>query len=195
MSLSRDIYVPQVAAVGANHTASSGDANVDRGAFLSWSLTLAFALLLLLCIVASPLAASTEQPLLAVALRRAFAFACHQIPERSFHLGGVPLAVCARCWGVYCGFGAGVALYPLASRAVTGSFVTTIVPVRRWLVIAALPTSVDFLLGFTGVWENTHWSRALTGALAGAAAACFVMPGVFDAARGFLAKRAKTRAS
>ena len=183
MSLSRDIYVPQVAVIGADYSAAPVEARAWRGTLLAWSLTLAATLVLLLGILAAPLAASMEHPLLALTFRRAFAFACHQIPERSFHLGGVPLAVCARCWGVYCGFAAGVAFYPLASRIVTGSFVTTIVPARRWLLFAVLPTSVDFLLGFAGLWENTHWSRALTGALAGAGAACFVIPGVFDAVR------------
>ena len=183
MSLSRDIYVPQVAAIGADHSASPVGVISTRAGLSAWGVTLAVALLLLLGILAAPFAAMAEQPLLALSLRRAFAFACHQIPDRSFHLGGVPLAVCARCWGVYCGFAAGVALHPLAARIVAGSFVTTDVPARRWLIFAALPTSIDFLLGFAGLWENTHWSRALTGALAGAGAACFVVPGVFDAVR------------
>ena len=51
-------------------------------------------------------------------------------------------------------------------------------PARRWLLLAALPTSVDFLLGVTGLWANTHTSRALTGALVGAVAALYVVPGL-----------------
>lgn len=187
MSLSRDIYVPQIG-VGADHSTPPVKASTGRGALLAWGLTLSAVLVLLLGVLAAPLAASAAQPLLALSLRRAFAFACHQIPERSFHLGGVPLSVCARCWGIYCGFAAGVALHPLALRIVTGSFVTTDVPARRWLVLAVLPTSIDFLLGFAGLWENTHWSRALTGALAGAGAACFVVPGVIDAVSALVSK-------
>ena len=34
---------------------------------------------------------------------------CHQIPERSFHIAGVQLPVCARCTGLYAGALAGVA--------------------------------------------------------------------------------------
>lgn len=37
---------------------------------------------------------------------------CHQLPERSFHWFGAPLAVCHRCVGLYLGFTLGVALWP-----------------------------------------------------------------------------------
>src|SRR4029453_18159539 len=30
-------------------------------------------------------------------------FICHQLPERSFHVQGAQLPVCARCLGLYCG--------------------------------------------------------------------------------------------
>lgn len=35
---------------------------------------------------------------------------CHQRPERSFHLNGVQLPVCARCLGLYAGAAAGAVL-------------------------------------------------------------------------------------
>ncbi|MCA1594754.1 MAG: hypothetical protein LC754_19425, partial [Acidobacteria bacterium] len=44
----------------------------------------------------------------------------------------------------------------------------------------ALPTTVDFALGFFGVWENTHLSRFLTAVLLGAVAAFFIVPGLVD---------------
>ena len=43
-----------------------------------------------------------------------FSAACHQMPERSFSREGFPLAVCARCFGLYAGAAAGVLLYPMA---------------------------------------------------------------------------------
>ena len=36
-------------------------------------------------------------------------FICHQLPERSFHLAGFQLPVCARCLGIYIGVSGGVA--------------------------------------------------------------------------------------
>ena len=38
---------------------------------------------------------------------------CHQIAERSFSLAGQPLAVCARCLGIYVGGLAALMFYPL----------------------------------------------------------------------------------
>jgi hypothetical protein len=39
---------------------------------------------------------------------------------------------------------------------------------------------IDFSLGFLGIWQNTHLSRFATGALLGAVAAFFIMPGLID---------------
>ena len=36
--------------------------------------------------------------------REVFSFLCHQDPSRTFQPGGEPLAMCARCVGVYVGF-------------------------------------------------------------------------------------------
>ena len=106
---------------------------------------------------------------------RGFAGLCHQQAERSFAVGGPALAVCARCTGIYAGFAACALVYPLArglQRAET--------PARKWLALALVPTAVDFVLNATGVWPNTHVSRALTGAVAGAGAAFFALPGLVE---------------
>ena len=42
---------------------------------------------------------------------------CHQISERSFHVDGAQLSVCARCLGIYAGFALGaVAMLSTAPR-------------------------------------------------------------------------------
>jgi hypothetical protein len=79
---------------------------------------------------------------------------------------------------LYAGLAIGLLLYPLAR-----SLRSTETPARVWLLIAAAPTAVDFLLGFLGVWPNTHFSRAATGALLGAVAALFIVPGLVDLSR------------
>ena len=104
-----------------------------------------------------------------------FSGVCHQLPERSFHLWGCPLAVCARCAGLYAGSLAGLLLYPLVRRVSDETF-----PDRRWLLLAAAPLAVDVAGGAAGLFVNTFFSRAATGALAGAAAACYVLPGMIS---------------
>jgi uncharacterized membrane protein len=53
-------------------------------------------------------------------------------------------------------------------------------PPRQWLFVAAAPLAIDFFLGFFGLWENTHLSRFVTGALLGAVSVVYVMPGLID---------------
>jgi hypothetical protein len=40
--------------------------------------------------------------------------------------------------------------------------------------------ALDFTLGFLGLWDNTHFSRFSTGALLGAVAVFYVMPGLVE---------------
>lgn len=122
------------------------------------------------------LAGGHETP--ALIIYQAFSRVCHQIPERSFYIAGHPLAVCARCTGLYIGLAAGVLLFPLLR-----SLRSTETPARFWLFAAAAPMGIDFLLGFSGIWANTHLSRFVTGALLGAVAALFIMPGLIDLSR------------
>ena len=72
-------------------------------------------------------------------------FICHQKPERSFFLGGLQMAVCARCTGLY--VGAALAM-PLAL-----GFAAPLTTTRaRWIVVlAALPTAITWSLEFAGV--------------------------------------------
>ncbi|HEX9934586.1 MAG TPA: DUF2085 domain-containing protein, partial [bacterium] len=55
----------------------------------------------------------------ACAVRFFFGPVCHQIPERSFKILGYPLAVCARCTGVYVGFLLGAIAFPAFQRKKT----------------------------------------------------------------------------
>jgi uncharacterized membrane protein len=146
-----------------------------RRAWLGWALALSAAALLVGAIVAAPLLRARGLPLASLVLYQGFHVVCHQMPERSFHLWGFPLAVCARCFGLYVGALAGIAVYPLA-RGVWRKDL----PARTWLILGALPTTVDFALGFFGLWENTHWSRFSTALLAGAVTAFYLVPGVVD---------------
>jgi uncharacterized membrane protein len=89
-----------------------------------------------------------------------FSFFCHQLPERSFALAGLPLAVCHRCSGIYLGLFAGALLSPLR-------FPESLRGRRWWLLAAALPALIDFALGRTGLWPGSAWSRAFSGMFLG----------------------------
>lgn len=155
-------YVPQ----------RSGDM---RRPLLVWGIAAASALLIVCGALAAPIFASEGYGEAARSLYGGFSVVCHQTPERSFHAAGHPLAVCARCIGLYAGFLFGALLYPLVR-----SLRNRETPAREWLLLAAVPTSIDFALGVLGIWENTHLSRSLTGAILGAASAFYVAPGLVD---------------
>ncbi|MBD0274111.1 MAG: DUF2085 domain-containing protein [Acetobacteraceae bacterium] len=130
-------------------------------------------------VLLAPAARAGGWPLLSEVLYGSFRLACHQLPERSFHLAGHPLAVCARCSGLYAGALLGLLAYPLG-RAVA----RTDAPRRAWLLWAAVPTTLDFALGVLGLWENTHWSRFVTALPLGATAAFYIVPGLVELGRG-----------
>ncbi len=135
-------------------------------------------------IMGAPVAAARGHESLAAMLYGGLAGICHQLPERSYWLAGHPLAVCARCSGIYAGFFVTVLLYPLMR-----SLARTDSPSRAWLVVALLPTALDFSLGITGLLANTHTSRALTGAWLGAWSVFYIVPGLIEIAQSFGAGR------
>lgn len=164
------VYVPQVVPRAAKPSLS-------RRARAVWLALLVVALVLLASVLIAPLATARGNVTLATVIYKSFNAICHQMPERSFYLHSHPLAVCARCWGVYIGFAVGVVVYPLVR-----SLKRRDAPSRGWLFAAAVPVTLDFLLGVLGIWANTHTSRALTGALLGGASVFYVLPGLIDLA-------------
>jgi uncharacterized membrane protein len=94
---------------------------------------------------------------------------CHQIPERSFVVaGGGPMAVCARCTGLYVGGLAGLAWS--LRRFLRGAPA----PRARLLAIAALPVLIDVLAARVGSVGLGNLPRALTALPFGFLAALFL---------------------
>lgn len=116
------------------------------------------------------------RPFAAALLYGAFSKICHQLPDRSFHVGGFPLGVCARCTGIYLGFAAGLLFLPLLRSPRHETF-----PDRRLLLLSALPLTIDFAGGLSGLFANTFLSRSLTGGLFGIATAFYILPGLVAA--------------
>jgi hypothetical protein len=74
---------------------------------------------------------------------------------------------------------AGFALATLALPLVR-SLKRTDTPHLIWLFLSIVPLVIDFALSYFGVWENNHFTRVTTGALFGAVAAIYVVPGLIE---------------
>jgi uncharacterized membrane protein len=90
---------------------------------------------------------------------------CHQRPERSFHLAGIQLPVCARCTGLYLS-GAAAALAAWAGRRRPAMPRAT----RTVLALAAIPTALTFAVELAGLTYPSNTARAVSALPLGAAA-------------------------
>ena len=131
----------------------------------------------LAAIVAAPLVsrdATATRSRMAAMIYIAGSFICHQRPDRSFHLDGAQLAVCARCTGLYLGGAIGVLAWalvrglggrPSSLAAMVGSGTTA----RSMLIIAATPTAISLATGLSGLWSPGDLARAALAVPLGAA--------------------------
>jgi hypothetical protein len=114
----------------------------------------------------------------AILVRAVLSPLCHQLPERSFLLEGSPLAVCARCMGLYGGFALGaLAAAGLAWRGRRGGLAPR-GPGRAPLLMAALPSAFQLAAELAGLSAGGGTARALTGALLGFAVAFYAAAAV-----------------
>jgi uncharacterized membrane protein len=102
-------------------------------------------------------------PVATFALHRGFALVCHQQPERSFRIFGEPVAVCARCLGIYAG--AAVGLLITTSRKVA----------LRFFFAAAALGLLDVLTEHAGLHGNWLDVRFALGLILGAAGALLIV--------------------
>lgn len=94
---------------------------------------------------------------------QAFDKLCHQDPQRSFFISGMPMAVCSRCIGIYSIFAGVWLLVPIAGRMIKQSRTF-----YKYLLIAVLIINfIDVAADNIGFWHNTLASRYLMGALIG----------------------------
>ena len=130
---------------------------------------LGIASIIVCLILSAPLLAANGHPALATGIYAAFAPLCHQHADRSLFLEGLPMAVCTRCFGIYFGFWAAMLVLMIipAGKRISLSL--------RWLVLAMLPVIVDALGGWAGLFTNTHFSRWITGMVAGVGVAGFIV--------------------
>lgn len=141
---------------------------------LAW-LFLAVSLLVIVTFLLSP-------PWTVLGKTRLVGYAiCHQIPERSFHIDGQQLPLCARCTGIYMGALAGFTLMRLWGRKRAASLPpmpVTLVFVGFIILLAidGLNSYLTFFPGMPHLYEPRNWLRLTTGALEGLALSAFVYP-------------------
>lgn len=101
---------------------------------------------------------------------RLFQAVCHQAPDRSFWIGGQPMAVCSRCFGIYAGLFLGLLAGPFfaGSRTWPGKVLV------RLLIVLTLLNVGDVLGNMLAFWQNTLAVRFGFGGLLGAFAALVI---------------------
>lgn len=169
-----------------------GESVRDRLAHLVYAATVLGSVLWLGAVVLAPWLRSRGHVAAASFIYSIFAPVCHQIPARSFHWAGFPMAVCGRCLGIYAGFLAGLIANPwverFSPRRDVGSRPHRYRLPRPLVFLAfSLPIALDFAAGLIGLWDSTNTVRFATGALWGGLLPFYFLPGVL----GLFARRAE----
>jgi uncharacterized membrane protein len=110
-------------------------------------------------IVVTPLAVANGERAWPAVVYQAAGLVCHQRPERSFHLAGVQLPVCARCLGFYASGTIGALLAWTAG--LTRLSRRVLEAPRVPLAVAAVPTAVTVVLEWLGLAHPSGIARAL----------------------------------
>jgi uncharacterized membrane protein len=113
-------------------------------------------------LVGLAVAPALYQPIVSFAVLAFFSRVCHQDPVRSLWVGGVPMAVCARCFGIYLGGAAGAAVRVQHQVAV------------RMLAGAAAINVLDVVAEFAGLHGNWAVVRVCFGMMLGMAISAMI---------------------
>lgn len=163
-------------------------AKFKKQAKIVWLITVFIATIWLALIVSAPILETNGVNVFSQPIYKFFSWVCHQISNRSFHYHDLPFAVCARCFGVYAGFLLGLLVYPFFRK------LENVEPFPRvWLFLAMIPMGIDFSLGFFEIWENTHFSRLITGGILGFACAIFIVPALVEIAQFLTLRKKRTK--
>ena len=99
---------------------------------------------------------------------------CHQIDSRCLHIFGFPMAVCARCLGIYLGFLVGTCLFPWLGP------VPPRLPRPLTFVIFTLPIALDTSGNILGLWHTSSPLRLAIGISWGLILPYYVVPGLVE---------------
>jgi uncharacterized membrane protein len=129
-------------------------------------------------LLTAPVALSRGRlPAFTLAVYQAGSLVCHQRPERSFHLAGGQLPVCARCFGLYLSGAVGLTLASRSRRALSAR------AARALLALASLPIATTVALEWLGIIQTSNVQRLLTGLPLGFAAGVMIVRSLARPAR------------
>jgi uncharacterized membrane protein len=172
----------------SNYVSLDLAAKMRKQAIRVWMAGFVVVTVWVLLTLAAPLAKAIGFVAISAPLYNFFGYICHQISDRSFHIGGEQFAVCSRCFGVYFGLVFGFAIYPLWRN------ITEIEPLPRfWLFLSLIPIGIDWSLTVFGIWENTHFSRFITGLILGVACATYIVPAIVEITRNLTQRKINRR--
>ncbi|GEM_PF-1793444 len=121
------------------------------------------------------LAELNSHPAAAALARKFYEPVCHQDPERSFHLFGIPLSVCQRCSSIYVLFAATAAVWPVLPQTRRGRTLP-----GKYCALFLAPMLLDYSLDVAGIFSNSGVTRAVSGALAGIGLGIYVAQAVAE---------------
>jgi uncharacterized membrane protein len=101
---------------------------------------------------------------------------CHQMSERSLAIDARCLTVCARCTGLYLGGTLGLLLMAVGYGRLRP-------PERVWLLVAVIPTGVDFAMGHLIGVSLPNLARMIVAIPAGLMLGIYLAIGLADLAR------------
>ena len=111
-------------------------------------------------VIASRTSAAMPLYALSAAVYEVGSLVCHQLSNRSFHLSGAQMPVCARCTGLYVG-AAGAAL--MATRMNRAAQRHVWDRARQWLLVGSAPTALTLVYEWVSGVTPGNWIRAAAG--------------------------------
>jgi uncharacterized membrane protein len=117
--------------------------------------------------------ASSAVHLFAFAMYAVGSMVCHQRPERSFHVWGAQLPVCARCTGIY--VGAAVFVVARAVQTSADRVGESLARRRRLALVAAIPTIATLVYEWTTGDMPSNATRFAAGLPLGAVVSWLVL--------------------
>lgn len=92
-----------------------------------------------------------------------FSSVCHQQIDRTYQFGGVPLAVCSRCIGIYTAALTGLVTFSFFFALVNYSkrYITRIFIIGSFVIV------IDGIANLIGIWHSVDFLRTIIGAVWG----------------------------